>query len=112
MRQRSETLRANCTPDSRPMRAFRLLGRFQFLHPLLYPLILTLLSVSLTTPLRADTISGTVKDPSGAVVAGARIEISGGSLPQPLVLSSDGSGEVVAPNFNARKNSVRAGQVG
>src|SRR5438874_4016895 len=80
MRQRSETLRASCTPDSRPMRAFRLLGRFQFLHPLLYPLILTLLSAPLTTPLRADTISGTVKDPSGAVVAGARIEISGGAL--------------------------------
>src|SRR5438034_4653702 len=76
MRQRRETLRASCNPDSRPMRAFRLLGRFQFLHPLLYPLILTLLSAPLTTPLRADTISGTVKDPSGAVVAGARIEIS------------------------------------
>src|SRR5437867_257650 len=107
MRQRSETLRASCTPDSRPMRAFRLLGRFQFLHPLLYPLILTLLSAPLTTPLRADTISGTVKDPSGAVVAGARIEISGVALAEPLVLTSDGAGKFIAPNLSAGKYSVR-----
>src|SRR5437667_4705617 len=112
MRQRSETLRASCTPDSRPMRAFRLLGRFQFLHPLLYPLILTLLSAPLTTPLRADTISGTVKDPSGAVVAGARIEISGGALAEPLVLTSDGSGKFIASNLSAGKYSVRASKEG
>src|SRR5437016_8250679 len=112
MRQRRETLRASCNPDSRPMRAFRLLGRFQFLHPLLYPLILTLLSAPLTTPLRADTISGTVKDPSGAVVAGARIEISGGALAEPLVLTSDGSGKFVAPNWSAGKYSVRASKEG
>jgi hypothetical protein len=28
----------------------------------------------------ADTITGTVQDPSGAVVSGARIEITGGDL--------------------------------
>ena len=39
-------------------------------------IFLILLVVS-ATQLRADTISGTIKDPSGAVVAGARIEISG-----------------------------------
>jgi len=112
MRQRSETLRASCTPDSRPMRAFRLLGRFQFLHPLLYPLILTLLSAPLTTPLRADTISGTVKDPSGAVVAGARIEISGSALAEPLVLTSDDTGKFVAANLSAGKYSVRVAKEG
>jgi len=42
--------------------------------------------------LHAATVSGTVKDASGAVIAGARIEISGGNLTEPLVLSSDGSG--------------------
>src|SRR5438132_13263485 len=108
MRQRRETLRASCNPDSRPMRAFRLLGRFQFLHPLLYPLILTLLSAPLTTPLRADTISGTVKDPSGAVVAGARIELSGSALAEPLVLTSDDTGNFGAPNFSVGKFYVRA----
>src|SRR5438093_1183370 len=112
MRQRSETLRASCTPDSRPMRAFRLLGRFQFLHPLLYPLILTLLSAPLTTPLRADTISGTVKDPSGAVVAGAHIEISGSALAEPLVLTSDDTGKFVAANLSAGKYSVRVAKEG
>ena len=112
MRQRRETLRASCNPDSRPMRAFRLLGRFQFLHPLLYPLILTLLSASLTTPLRADTISGTVKDPSGAVVAGARIEISGSALAEPLVLTSDDTGKFVAANLSAGKYSVRVAKEG
>src|SRR5438093_13182271 len=112
MRQRSETLRASCTPDSRPMRAFRLLGRFQFLHPLLYPLILTLLSAPLTTPLRADTISGTVKDPSEADVARARIEISGSALPATLVLSSDDTDTVVAANLSTRKYSVRVANDG
>src|SRR3989449_2882706 len=112
MRQRRETLRASCNPDSRPMRAFRLLGRFQFLHPLLYPLILTLLSAPLTTPLRADTISGTVKDPSGAVVAGARIEISGSALAEPLVLTSDDTGKFVAANLSAGKYSVRVAKEG
>ena len=37
----------------------------------------------------AATISGTVKDPSGAVISGAHIEITGGSLNQPVVLSSE-----------------------
>ncbi|MGA8072291.1 MAG: M1 family aminopeptidase [Candidatus Acidiferrales bacterium] len=57
--------------------------------------------------LRADTISGTVKDPSGAVVPGARIEISGGGLTKPLVLSSDDSGKFTAPNLSAGKYTVR-----
>jgi len=56
--------------------------------------MLVLLCLVLATPLRADTISGTVKDPSGAVVAGARIELTGGNLSQPLLLTSDESGNV------------------
>src|ERR1700743_3048610 len=35
---------------------------------------------------RADTISGSIKDPSGAFVAGARIEITGNNLPQAVTL--------------------------
>ena len=60
-----------------------------------------------TAPLRADTISGTVKDPSGAVVADARIEITGGDLKQPLLLSTDESGQFAAPDLGAGKYSVR-----
>jgi hypothetical protein len=42
--------------------------------------------------LHAATISGTVKDPSGAVIAQARIEVRGGDLAQPVVFFSDGLG--------------------
>ena len=69
--------------------------------------ILAFLCLALATHLRADTISGTVKDPSGAVVAGARIEITGGDLSQPLVFTSDESGKFIAPNLKPGKYSVR-----
>jgi len=65
-----------------------------------------------TAPLRADTISGTVKDPSGAVVADARIEITGGDLKQPLLLSTDESGQFAAPDLGAGKYSVRVSKPG
>lgn len=69
--------------------------------------MLVLLCFAFAPPLRADTISGTLKDPSGAVVAGARIEITGGNLPQAIVLTSDESGKFAAPNLNPGKYSVR-----
>ena len=53
--------------------AFWRRGRFRFL----YPSMLVLVCLVLARPVRADTISGTVKDPSGAVVAGARVELTG-----------------------------------
>jgi hypothetical protein len=73
---------------------------------------LALLGLLLCWPLRADTLSGTVKDPSGAVVAGARIEITGGALPQALVLSSDAAGEFRAPDLAAGKYSIRVAKEG
>jgi Carboxypeptidase regulatory-like domain/Peptidase family M1 domain len=86
----------------------RRLGRL----PFFYASILTLFCLALATYLRADTISGTVKDPSGAVVAGAQIEISGGNLSQPIVLTSDESGKFAAPNLNPGKYSVRVAKEG
>ena len=68
---------------------------------------LALVCLAFAANLRADTISGTVKDPSGAVVAGARIEITGNKLSQPLILTSDESGKFSAPNLTAGKYSVR-----
>jgi hypothetical protein len=59
------------------------------------------------TGLRADTISGTILDPSGAVIAGARIEITGGDLVQPVVLSSDGLGKFASPDLKLGTYSVR-----
>jgi hypothetical protein len=73
---------------------------------------LTLLCLAVATRLLADTISGTVKDPSGAVVVGARIEITGGSLTQPIILTSDDSGKFVAPNLTPGKYSVRVAKAG
>ncbi len=72
-----------------------------------YVSILGFVLLAFAARLRADTISGTVKDPSGAVVPGARIEISGGGLPQPLVLTSDDSGKFTAPNLSPGKYTVR-----
>ncbi len=62
--------------------------------------------------LRADTISGTVQDPSGAVIAGARIEITGGDLTQPVVLSSDGQGKFASLDLKAGTYSVRVTREG
>ncbi len=84
------------------------MGRFK----LLQVAILALVWLVLTPQGFADTISGTVKDPSGAVVAGARIEITGGDLAQPLVLTSNESGRFAAPNLSAGKYSVRVAKEG
>src|SRR6266404_4566266 len=69
--------------------------------------IWTLVCLLFAANLRADTISGTVKDPSGAGGSGARIEITGNNLSQPLNLTSDESGKFSAPNLTAGKYSVR-----
>src|SRR5271166_395742 len=57
--------------------------------------------------LRADTISGTIQDPSGAVIAGARIEITSDNLAQPVVLISDGLGKFSSPELKPASYSVR-----
>src|SRR6266403_412107 len=107
MRQPRDTHRANWEPHSSPMRTFWRLGRFRVLLP-----VMALLCLVLAPYLRADTISGTVKDPSGAVVIGARIEISGNNLAQPLLLTSDESGKFAAPDLNTGKYSLRVSKVG
>jgi hypothetical protein len=78
----------------------------------LYAAIVALLCLTLAVQLRADTISGTVKDPSGAVVAGARVEITGGNLTQAIVLTSDETGKFAAPNLNPGSYSVRVAKDG
>ena len=94
----------NRKPDSSlAARSLRRLRRLPFLRAS----VLALLCLAVVAQLRADTISGTVKDPSGLVVAGARVEITGGNLTQPLVLASDNSGKFAAPNLIAGQYSVR-----
>jgi hypothetical protein len=59
------------------------------------------------TWLRAETISGTIQDPSGAVITGARIEITGGELAHPVVLSSDGLGKFESSDLRPGTYSIR-----
>ncbi len=71
-----------------------------------------LITLALAANLRADSISGTVQDPSGAMVASARIEISGDNVPQPVILMSDESGKFSSPNLSAGKYSIRVAKEG
>jgi hypothetical protein len=85
----------------------RLAGTCRRRFPSLLKLALFFLWLTVPTWLCSETISGTVKDPSGAVIAGARIEITGGGLTQPIVLSSDGLGEFASPYLKPGTYSVR-----
>ena len=62
--------------------------------------------------LHAETISGTVQDQSGAVIVGARIEITGGDLVQAIVLSSDGQGKFSSPDLKPGTYSLRVTREG
>jgi hypothetical protein len=75
---------------------------------------LATLLVGLASPsgISADTITATVEDPSGAVVAGARVEITGGALSQPLELTTDGAGKFRAPGLGPGKYTVRVSKEG
>ena len=67
----------------------------------------SLILFGLAAAAHADTITGTIKDPTGALVEGARVEITGGTLTQPVVVSSDNAGRFSAPNLAPGKYSVR-----
>ncbi len=75
-------------------------------------LALLLLSTFTATWLHAATISGTIKDPKGAVIVGAKIEITGGDLTQPIVLTSDSQGHFASPDLKPGKYTVRVTQTG
>ncbi len=69
--------------------------------------VLFLFCVAAPLSLHSETISGTVHDPSGAVIVDARIEISGEGLAQPIVLSSDGQGRFSSPDLKTGTYSLR-----
>jgi hypothetical protein len=91
----------NRTRESRPRRFSSLRGIALFLIWLMAP-----------AWLYGETISGTVQDPSGAFIAGARIEIVGGDLGQPVVLSSDEVGKFASPDLKPGMYTVRVARDG
>ena len=70
---------------------------------------MAMLLLSLVAPISvcAQSISGTVQDPSGAFIAGARVEITGGELAQPLIVSSDTLGKFTSSDLKPGNYSVR-----
>lgn len=79
---------------------------------LIFVVVLLAFSLASAMQLRADTISGTVKDPSGLAVGGARIEISGEGLAQSLVVNSDGAGKFAVNDLKPGRYSVRVTKEG
>jgi len=85
-------------------------GRVHLPSHLRVGLVLLLLIASTWLSSQTNTgtiISGTIKDPSGAVIASARIEITGGDLAQPVVLSSDSVGNFSSPELKPGSYSLR-----
>jgi len=78
----------------------------------LHILAVVFLCLIAPVPLYAETISGTVLDPSGAVVSGARIEITGEGLEQAIVLLSDAQGKFNSPELKAGSYSLRVEREG
>jgi hypothetical protein len=62
--------------------------------------------------LHAETISGTIQDQSGAVIAGARIEVTGGELAQPIVFLSDGLGKFASSDLKPATYSMKVTREG
>jgi hypothetical protein len=83
---------------------FRLGKAFE--HSLVLKIAISVLLMA-PTLLLSQTISGTVQDSSGAVIANARIEISAADFPQPLVLSSNALGQFETPQLKPGTYSVR-----
>jgi hypothetical protein len=84
--------------------------QWRFSSMLKVPLVF--LCLTWPTWLLSQTISGTVQDPSGAFISGARIEITGPGLAQPVVLSSDASGKFASPDLTPGSYSLRIVQDG
>jgi Peptidase family M1 domain/Carboxypeptidase regulatory-like domain len=62
--------------------------------------------------LHAETISGVVRDQTGAVIANAKVEVTGEELAQPVVISSDGAGRFLSQDLKPGKYSLQVTQDG
>src|SRR5579872_5682718 len=66
-----------------------------------------LLFLLLPTYVHAASVSGDVKDSTGAVIVGAKVEVRGGDLSQPLTLTSDQTGHFVTPDLRPGSYALR-----
>jgi hypothetical protein len=110
IRQLPELLYASQRLNQTNIRASRIIPRGLRLFS--EAALVMLLGLALASAVRADTITGSIKDPSGAVVAGARVEITGGNLAQALVVTSDESGQFTAADLQAGKYSIHIAKDG
>ena len=74
---------------------------------LLHRIALLLFLLGTSAGLHSETLSGKVVDQSGAVIVGARIEISGPALPNPVVLLSDAQGQFSSADLKPGTYSLR-----
>ena len=74
--------------------------------------LLVLFILAFAPLLHADSLAGTVHDPSGAVIPGAQVTITGGDLTEPLSLSTDGSGNFTTPDLKQGTYSLRVERTG
>ena len=64
-------------------------------------------SLALPAQVYASALSGTIKDPSGAVIPGAHIQITGDNLVQPVETNSDATGKFLSPDLKPGKYTLR-----
>ena len=64
-------------------------------------------SLALPAHVYASALSGTIKDPSGAVIPGAHIQITGDNLVQPVETTSDATGKFLSPDLKPGKYTLR-----
>jgi len=103
--RRTSVERLSCGIACRPAKTQRGLFSSSFISSLF--LAFLLIFILTPTRLQAETIAGTVQDPSGAVIAGARIEITAQGMAQPVELTSDGLGKFASPDLKAGTYTLR-----
>ena len=76
--------------------------------------VLSCFLISLFFPacLQAATLSGTLKDSTGAVIVGGKVEIHGSNLLQPITASSDGAGHFSIADLKPGTYSLRVTSTG
>jgi hypothetical protein len=76
-------------------------GRYMFLRAAFVLLAFALCTIPVVGQETTGTVTGHVTDPSGAVVPGAKVELSGGTLSKGVTLITSANGEYLFPSVPA-----------